>query len=159
MMKITLIAPGKLKEPYLREAAKEYEKRLSRYCDLTVIEPEPQFLPDDPAPAQVSAALEREAEIIAKKIPQGAYVVAFCVEGKRLTSEAFSDRLQDLSSLGKPLVLLIGSSYGLSPTLKQRADLRLSVSDMTFPHRLFRVMALEQLYRAFRIAEGSAYHK
>ncbi len=159
MMKITLITLGKLKEPYFREAAKEYEKRLSRYCDLTTVELEPQFLPEKPAESEIETALEREAAVVTKKIPPNAFVVAFCVEGKRMTSETFSQKLSELSDFGKPLVLLIGSSYGLSQTLKQRADLRLSVSDMTFPHRLFRVMALEQLYRAFRIAEGSAYHK
>ena len=159
MMKITLIAPGHLKEPYLRAACAEYEKRLSRYCDLTVIEPEPQFLPDSPAPAQIDAALEREADVILKKIPQNAFTVALCVEGKPLSSEQFAEKIAACADGGKPLAFIIGSSYGLSPRVKSRADFRLSVSAMTFPHQLFRVLLLEQIYRGFRINGGSAYHK
>ena len=159
MRKILLISPGKLKEKYLRDAAAEYEKRLSRYCDLTVLEPEPSRLPEQPSDAEISAALEREADAILKKIPADAYCIALCVEGKPLSSEAFAKRLFAPEVQERRTVFVIGSSYGLSDRVKARADLRLSVSEMTFPHQLFRVMLLEQIYRAFRINEGASYHK
>lgn len=159
MMKVTLISPGKMKEKYLRDAESEYLKRLSRYCDLTLIEPEPVKLPDAPNQSRINSALEREAEIILKKIPEGSLVIALCVEGKPLSSEAFAKKVRELSNSGGQLCLVIGSSYGLSESVKKRADIRLSVSEMTFPHQLFRVMLLEQLYRAYKINEGSTYHK
>ena len=159
MMKITLISPGRLKESYLRDAAAEYSKRLSRFCSLSVIEPEPQRLPERPSESLVLAALEAEARIILKKIPDDAFVIALCVEGKPLSSEVFAQKLSELSAVGKPLVLVIGSSFGLSEKVKKRADMRLSVSAMTFPHQLFRIMLLEQIYRAFQINSGSEYHK
>lgn len=159
MMKITVICPGNLKETYLKSAASEYLKRLSRYCDITVFEPSPERLPEKPSDAAIAAALEKEADAILRLVPPRSYVTALCVEGKRLTSEAFAENLKELSALGSPLTFIIGSSYGLSPRVKQRADLRLSLSDMTFPHQLFRIMLLEQLYRAFKINEGGSYHK
>ena len=158
-MRLTLICPGGLKEPYLRQAAAEYGKRLSRYCSLEICEPPPERLPERPSAAQIDAALDREADAILRRIPDRAFVIALCVEGKRLSSEEFAARLSGLSAEGRPMALIIGSSYGLSPRVKQRADLRLSLSDMTFPHQLFRVMLLEQLYRAFKINEGGSYHK
>lgn len=159
MMKITVISPGKLKERYLREAADEYIKRLSRFCDLAMIEPEPCRLPENPSEAQINSALENEADMLLKKIPDNAFVVALCVEGKRLSSEQLAERVSELSAVGRPLTMIIGSSYGLSERVKKRADMRLSVSDMTFPHQLFRIMLLEQIYRAFQINMGSEYHK
>lgn len=159
MMKLTVISPGRLKEKYLRDAADEYIKRLSRFCDLTVIEPEPIRLPEHPNENQVNAALDDEADILLKKIPDNAFVVALCVEGKRLTSEQFAGRVSELSAMGRPMTMVIGSSYGLSERVKKRADLKLSLSDMTFPHQLFRIMLLEQIYRAFQINIGSEYHK
>lgn len=159
MIKVTVISPGKLKEKYLREAAEEYIKRLSRFCDLTIIEPEPFRLPEHPAKALVDSALESEADILLKKIPENAFVVALCVEGKPLSSEQLAAKVDELSAQGRPIVFLIGSSYGLSNRVKKRADMRLSVSAMTFPHQLFRIMLLEQIYRAFQINAGSEYHK
>ena len=159
MMKITVISPGKLKEKYLRDAAEEYLKRLSRFCDITIIEPEPYRLPEHPSDALIDSALENEAEVLLKKIPDNAFVVALCVEGKRLSSEQLAARVGELSAMGRPMTFVIGSSYGLSEKVKKRADIRLSVSDMTFPHQLFRIMLLEQIYRAFQINAGSEYHK
>ena len=159
MIKVTLLSLGRLKEKYLRDAADEYIKRLSRFCDLTVTELEPQRLPERPADALISAALELEADALLKRIPDNAFTVALCVEGKPMSSEKFADKIRGLSALGKPMVFVIGSSYGLSARVKQRADMRLSVSEMTFPHQLFRIMLLEQLYRAFQINSGSEYHK
>ena len=159
MIKITLISPGKLKEKYLRDAAAEYTKRLSRFCELNIIEPDPQKLPDHPSDALIASALKTESEKILKKIPDSAFIIALCVEGKKLSSEQFAAKTAELCAIGKPIVFVIGSSYGLSPKVKNRADLKLSISDMTFPHQLFRIMLLEQIYRAFQINSGSEYHK
>ncbi|MBE6779411.1 MAG: 23S rRNA (pseudouridine(1915)-N(3))-methyltransferase RlmH [Ruminococcaceae bacterium] len=159
MIKVTLIALGRLKEKYLREAVSEYTKRLSRYCDLEIIELEPVKLPDSPSKSQIDAALLREAEMIIKKIPKNCDVYPLCVEGKQLSSEEFAEKVDDLSQQGRGIVFIIGSSYGLSETVKATAKMRFSLSKMTFPHQLFRVMLLEQVYRAFKINEGSTYHK
>ena len=147
MIKVDFITLGKLKEKYLREASGEYEKRLSRYCDLKISELVPVNLPDNPS------------FMILKHIPKDAFVVALCVEGKELSSEELAELFKGKSIEGKRLCFIIGSSYGLSEDIKKRADMRLSVSKMTFPHQLFRIMLLEQTYRAFKINEGSTYHK
>ena len=159
MIKVTLITLGKLKEKYLRDAVAEYEKRLSRYCDLSVIELEPVKLPDSPSKAQIDDALEKEAQIILKKLPKDSEIYSLCVEGKQLSSEDFAECVSNLSRQGKGLTLIIGSSYGLSERVKTMSKVKLSLSKMTFPHQLFRVMLLEQVYRAFKINEGSTYHK
>ena len=159
MIKVTLIALGKLKEAYLRDAVSEYTKRLSRYCDLEIIELEPIKLPDSPSKSQIDAALLKEAEMIIKKIPKNCDVYPLCVEGKQLSSEEFAEKVDDLSQQGRGIAFIIGSSYGLSETVKATAKMRFSLSKMTFPHQLFRVMLLEQVYRAFKINEGSTYHK
>ncbi len=159
MIKVTLIALGKLKESYLRDAVLEYTKRLSRYCDMEIIELEPVKLPEVPSRAQIDAALEKEAEIIFKKIPKNCDIYPLCVEGKQSSSEEFAEKVEDLSKQGRGIAFIIGSSYGLSERVKAIAKTRLSLSKMTFPHQLFRVMLLEQIYRAFKINEGSTYHK
>lgn len=159
MIKVTIIALGRLKEAYLRDAVSEYSKRLSRYCDLEIIELEPVKLPDAPSKSQIDAALLKEADIILKKIPKNCDVFPLCVEGKQLSSEEFAKKVDDLSQQGRGIALIIGSSYGLSETVKATAKMRFSLSKMTFPHQLFRVMLLEQVYRAFKINEGSTYHK
>lgn len=159
MMKITVIALASLKEKYLREAADEYTKRLGAYCKLKIIELQPVRLPEKPSDAEINAALCREAELIAKKIPSGDLVVTLCIEGKQLSSEEFADTLRKEMNIGRGITFIIGSSCGLSEGIKQHADLRLSFSKMTFPHQLFRIMLLEQLYRAFKICSGEAYHK
>ena len=159
MIKVTLIAMGKLKEAYLRDAVLEYTKRLSRYCNLDIIELEPVKLPESPSRAQVEAALSKEAEMIFRKIPKNCDIYPLCVEGKQLSSEGFAERLNSLSQQGRGIALIIGSSYGLSERVKAEATIRLSLSSMTFPHQLFRVMLLEQVYRGFKINEGSTYHK
>ena len=159
MIKVTLIALGKLKESYLRDAVSEYSKRLSRYCDMEIIELEPIKLPDTPSKAQIDSALQKEAEMILKKIPKNCDVYPLCVEGKQFSSEEFAEKIEDLSQQGRGITFIIGSSYGLSEQVKAVAKTRLSLSKMTFPHQLFRVMLLEQVYRAFKINEGSTYHK
>ncbi len=159
MIKVNLITLGKLKEKYLVSACEEYKKRLKGYCNLEIIEIEPVRLPDKPSQGEIEKALLKEAEIISSKIPQGGAVFAMCIEGKQLSSEQLAEKIQSSSNMGQSLTFIIGSSHGLSEEIKKRADVRLSVSAMTFPHQLFRVMLLEQIYRGFKINEGSAYHK
>ena len=159
MIKLTVIALASLKEKYLKDAAAEYIKRLGAYCDLKVIELDPVRLPEKPSNAEINSALEREAELILKKIPAGDCVVPLCIEGKQLSSEEFAGVIEQEMNIGRGVTFIIGSSCGLADMVKRRADLRLSFSKMTFPHQLFRVMLLEQIYRAFKICSGGAYHK
>ncbi len=160
MLKVKIIAMGKLTETFFREAADEYLTRLGRHFQVTVVEPKPELLPNNPSDAVIKAALEREEAKIKAEIPPRAAVVAMCVEGKQLSSEEFSEKLSDFALSGySEVVFVIGSSHGLSDGVKSIAKMKLSVSKMTFPHELFRVMLLEQLYRAGEISAGSKYHK
>ena len=160
MMSIHLICVGKLKEKFYADASAEYAKRLGGYCRLTLTELPEQRLPQDPSRAQIDAALEKEADQILAKIPPGSVIIALCVEGVSLSSEELSARMARWGVEGSSqLVFVIGGSFGLHPRVKQHAALRLSMSAMTFPHHLARVMLLEQIYRAFKIGEGSGYHK
>ena len=154
MFDITLITMGKLKEKFYISAAEEYKKRLGGYCKFTLLELPEVRLPDDPSPAEIAAGLEKEAELIFSKIPKGAWFCVFTPEGKELSSEA------SVKNAGKSSAcFLIGSSFGMAPRVKQKADFKLSMGPMTFPHHLARVMVLEQLYRAEAIQAGSKYHK
>lgn len=160
MQKVTVLCVGKLKEKFYLDAAAEYSKRLQRHCRLEILELPEQRLPEAPSQGEIDAALEREAAAIREKLPKGCGLVAMCIEGQLLSSEDLSRRLMRFSLEGKShLVFLIGGSFGLHPALKAQADLRLSMSPMTFPHHLARVMLLEQLYRAYQIQEGTKYHK
>ena len=160
MLSVYLICVGKLKEKFYQEACAEYVKRLSAYCRLTLVELPEEKLPQDPSQAQIDAALEKEAAAIRAKLAPGASLVALCVEGRMRSSEELSGLLSDWSSRGgSSLSFLIGGSYGLHPSIKAEAQVKLSMSPMTFPHHLARVMLLEQLYRSFKIDEGSSYHK
>ncbi len=159
MIKCKIIALGSLKEKYFKDACAEYKKRLSRFCDLEIIEIEPVRLPEKPSKGEIDLALKKESELISKKIPSNTKIIALCVEGKKLSSEKLAEEIKNTSALGNGFCFIIGSSYGLSNEIKQKADIKLSMSEMTFPHKLFRVMLLEQLYRGFMINQGSAYHK
>lgn len=160
MQKITVLCVGKLKEPFYEQAVREYEKRLSRFCRLELIELPEQKLSDDPSPAEIAQALKKEAAAVTQRLPKGSALIALCIEGTELSSTALADRLSRLSSGGvSHFTFLIGSSNGLDEDLKRRADLRLSMSPMTFPHHLARVMLLEQVYRAYQIQAGTKYHK
>ena len=160
MLSVYLICVGKLKEKFYQEACAEYIKRLSPYCRLTLVELPEEKLPQDPSQAQIDAALAREADAIRAKLPPRCGLVALCVEGKPRSSEELAGLFTDWMNRGEShLVFLIGGSFGLHPSIKAEAGLRLSMSPMTFPHHLARVMLLEQLYRAFKIREGSSYHK
>ena len=159
MQRITVLCVGKLKEKFYADAAAEYIKRLSRYCRIEVTELPETRLPEDPSPAEIKKALAAEANAIRQKLEGGA-VVAMCIEGQTCSSEALSKKLAAFALEGKSKVtFLIGGSFGLDETLKKQADWRLSMSPMTFPHHLARVMLLEQIYRACQIAEGTRYHK
>ena len=159
MQRITVLCVGKLKEKFYADAAAEYCKRLSRYCKIEVTELPETRLPEDPSPAEIKRALAAEANAIRQKLEGGA-VVAMCIEGQTCSSEALSKKLAAFALEGKSKVtFLIGGSFGLDETLKKQADWRLSMSPMTFPHQLARVMLLEQIYRACQIAEGTRYHK
>ena len=160
MQKVTVLCVGKLKEKFYIDAAAEYAKRLSRFCKLELAELPEERLPEDPSPAQIEAALLKEAAAIRAKLPSGAALIALCVEGELRSSEALARQMAAWAGQGvSQLVFLIGGSFGLHPSIKGSAKLRLSMSPMTFPHHLARVMVLEQLYRAFKIREGSSYHK
>ena len=161
MYNITLLCIGKLKEKFFSDACQEYSKRLSRYCKLQLIELREERLPEAPSQAQIDAALAREADAIRAKLPQNATIIALCVEGRSCSSPALARTLADWGShsSAKNLVFLIGGSFGLDHTIKEMAWLKLSMSPMTFPHHLARVMLLEQIYRCFQIMEGTKYHK
>lgn len=160
MIAVTVIALGKLKERYMREFAAEYEKRLSAFCKLQIVELSPERLPENPSQSEIDRALAAEAKQILTKIPQNAYVFSMCIEGKQMTSEQFSQKISTLAVDGASnLVFVLGSSFGLADELKKQSDFRFSMSEMTFPHQMARVMLLEQLYRAFQIANGGKYHK
>lgn len=160
MFDITLIAMGKLKEKFYLSAAAEYEKRLKGYCRFQLIELPEYRLPENPSATEIDAGLEKEADMIFDKIPKGAWLCVFTPEGKLMSSEDLAKKLKDVKISGKSSAcFLIGSSFGISPRVKQKADFRLSMSPMTFPHHLARIMVLEQLYRAEAIQAGSKYHK
>ena len=160
MFEITLICMGKLKEKFYLSAAAEYEKRLKGYCNFHLIELPEYRLPEDPSPAEIAAGLEKEADTILAKIPKGSWFCTLTPEGKLLSSEAMAEKLKDVKLSGKSSAcFLIGSSFGIAPRIKQIADMKLSMSPMTFPHHLARVMVLEQIYRAEAIQSGSKYHK
>lgn len=160
MFTITLIAMGKLKEKFYLSAAAEYEKRLKGYCQFRLLELPEVRLPENPSPAEIAAGLDREAETILSKIPKGVWLCVLTPEGSLLSSELLADKLKNVKLSGKSnACFLIGSSFGISPKIKALADYKLSMSPMTFPHHLARIMVMEQIYRAESILAGSKYHK
>ena len=160
MFSITLLCVGKLKEKFYLAAADEYAKRLRAYADFSIVELPEVRLPDAPGAAQITQALAREAEALRQRIPRGSWVCALAIEGQLCSSEELAAQLTRVKSSGKSSAcFVIGSSFGLDAGFKKQADFRLSMSRMTFPHHLARVMALEQLYRAEAIQAGSKYHK
>ena len=159
MLKVKIIAVGSLKEEYLRAATAEYLKRLSAYCEVNLCELKEFRLPERPSDAEIAAALESEAGKILAEIPQKAFTVTLCVEGKEYTSEQFAGFIDDVRMQSGTMCIIIGSSYGLSERVKQASRARVSFSRMTFPHQLMRVILLETVYRAFNIQKGTKYHK
>ena len=168
MMTVRLICIGKLKEKYLSDACKEYQKRLGAFCKLELLELPEYKLQNDPSESEITVCIRREGEEILAKIPRDALVIPMCIEGKQLSSEDALEvssevAAEELSSAGvrgiSQVCFIIGGSYGLSDAVKAAGKLRLSMSKMTFPHQLARVMLFEQIYRAFSIASGGKYHK
>ncbi len=160
MQNVNIICLGRLKESYLRDASKEYEKRLSGMCRLNIYELEPVNLPQNPSDKQIEDALLKEADMIEKKLAKNAITYAMCIEGGQYSSEQLAGEFQKSAVSGKSAInFIIGSSFGLAPKIKAMADYKLSMSKMTFPHQLARIMLLEQIYRAYSINSGSKYHK
>ncbi len=160
MLIIKLICVGKMRERFYIDAFAEYQKRLQKYCRLELLEVTEQRLSDHPSEKEVTAALGREAEEILRAVPPDAFTAALCVEGRQMPSEGMAALIAERENSGKPkLCFVVGGSCGLAESVKQRCDLKLSMSEMTFPHHLARVMLIEQIYRGFKINEGSPYHK
>ncbi len=160
MVSINLICVGKLKEKYLISACSEYLKRLQPYCKVKVIEVSEHKLPDNPSASQICDAINKEGKKIIIKIPSNSFVVSLCIEGKQLSSEEMSHYIQQIAVNGKSeFTFIIGGSWGLSREVKDFSDIKLSMSKMTFPHQLARVILLEQIYRSFQILMSTKYHK
>ena len=160
MQKVSIICVGKMKEKFYMDAAAEYVKRLGRFCKMEIVELPEERLPENPSQAQIDAALAKEAEAIRGKLPPQAYIIAMCVEGKTRSSEELAKLMADSAQQGgSHLIFLIGGSFGMHPSVKSLAAVKLSMSPMTFPHHLARVMLLEQIYRGYQINAGSRYHK
>ena len=160
MFEITLITVGKLKEKFYLNASEEYLKRLKGYCNFRLLELPEAKLPDDPSQAEILSGLEKEADMIIAKIPKNSWFCVFTPDGKLLSSEALAEKLKNVKVSGKSSAcFLIGSSFGMAQRIKDQAHFQLSMSPMTFPHHLARIMVLEQLYRAEAIQAGSKYHK
>ncbi|KMT21890.1 23S rRNA (pseudouridine(1915)-N(3))-methyltransferase RlmH [Clostridium cylindrosporum] len=159
-MNIKIITVGKIKEKFMRDAIDEYAKRLSRYCKLDIVELQDEKTPDNASEKEEDAIKEKEGVKIRGHIKDSDYVIALDLKGKHLTSEEFSEKIETLGIEGKSsIVFIIGGSLGISAETLKRADYKMAFSKMTFPHQLFRIMLLEQIYRAFRIMKGEPYHK
>ncbi len=159
-MKITIAAVGKLKEKYLKEGIAEYVKRLSRYGDVDLIEVDDEHAPDSLSPAQEAQVKQKEAERLLKRVKEGSYIVLLDLAGEQVSSEGFASKLENIMTAGSShITFIIGGSLGLDQSLINRADYRISLSKMTFPHQLARLILLEQIYRAFKINKNETYHK
>ncbi|MCX7614281.1 MAG: 23S rRNA (pseudouridine(1915)-N(3))-methyltransferase RlmH [Clostridiales bacterium] len=160
MLTVKILCVGKLKEAYFYNACDEYLKRLSKYCRVEIVEIKEERLPDSPSEKQLNEALLEEEKRILEAIPKGSFLIALCVEGDQISSEDFARQINDWQVGGESkLCFLIGGSEGLSDNVKKQAGYRISLSKMTFPHHLARVVLLEQLYRAFQIVTNGKYHK
>ncbi len=159
MINVKFITLGTLKEAYWRDAAAEYEKRLGAFCKIQIAQLKEERVPDNPTDGEVKQALEKEGQRIMSEIPPKAYKIAMCVEGKQLSSEELAEKLGEISERYGEVCFIIGSSHGLSEKVKSACDMKLSVSRLTFPHQMMRVLLLEAVYRGFNIQKGTRYHK
>lgn len=160
MLLVKLVCVGRMREKHYSEAFAEYAKRLGAYCRFETAEVAETRLPENPSENEITAALLKEAAEIEKQIPKGAYTIVLCIEGEGLNSEALAKTIADKAGSGvSKLCFIVGGSFGLHERIKKAADMRLSMSMMTFPHHLARVMLAEQIYRAFSINGSSRYHK
>ncbi len=158
-MTINIICVGKIKEEFFKNAAAEYEKRLSRFCNINIYNLPDKSIPDNPSDAQCESVLKAEGDLILKKIGKSDTVICLCIEGKMLSSEELSKKIKEIQNYSSTIDFIIGGSLGLSDEVKKRADFKLSLSPMTFPHNLARIMLTEQIYRAFKINNNESYHK
>ncbi len=159
-MKCTVYCTGSLKENYWRDAEKEYIKRMSRFGGWNVVELPEERLPENPSQKEIDTALTKEGERLLKRLPANAYTIALCVEAKSLSSEQLAAKVAEIALAGKSeIALIIGSSHGLAQQVKNACQMRLSISPMTFPHQLMRVLLAEQFYRAHKINANESYHK
>lgn len=159
-MKITILTVGKVKEKFYRQAIEEFEKRLSRYCKLEIIEVQDEKTPDRASEVEEMQIKEKEGQRLLKYIKEDAWVCALAIEGKMLDSVELSQKMEQMGVGGTShMIFVIGGSLGLAEEVLKRADFKLSFSKMTFPHQLMRVILLEQIYRAYRIMQGEPYHK
>ena len=157
-MKIKIVCVGKLKEKYLKDGIDEYSKRISRFAKVEIVELPDEKIPDNPSDAQCLAVIEAESEKIKKHLE--GYIIALCVEGQKLSSEKLAEKIAQIQLGGNSTItFVIGSSLGMSDAIKKTASLKLSFSDMTFPHQLMRLILTEQIYRAFKINNNESYHK
>lgn len=159
MLNVNIICVGRLKESYLRGAIEEYSKRMKPLCKLNIIELPEERVGENPSAAEIRKTIDTESGRILQKLSKSDYVVAMCIEGRNLSSEELSQKIEEIQQIAGTVDFIIGGSWGLSDALKARADFKLSMGKMTFPHQLFRVMLLEQIYRAFQISRGTKYHK
>ena len=150
---IKIITVGKIKEEYFKDAILEYKKRLSKYTDIDIIEVQDEGLVD------IKTSLKKESERILKYINQKDYIITLEIEGKQLTSTELADKINNIYNTNSNITFIIGGSYGLADEIKQLSNFKLSFSKMTFPHQLFRVILLEQIYRSFKINNNESYHK
>ena len=159
-VRVTVVSVGKVKDKYLQLGVDEFKKRLSRFCKLELIELKDEALIDGASEKDLEIVRQKEGGLILSKLPDASYVVAMDIDGKQLSSEELADKMEDIATYGKShIVFIIGGSVGLADEVKKRADMRLSFSKMTFPHQLFKLMLLEQVYRAFKINANESYHK
>lgn len=160
MIKITIVSVGKIKEKYLKLGIEEFSKRLSKYCKLEIIEVADQKAPENLSEKDMLKVKDKEGEDILAKIKPNAYVMALAIEGKKFTSPGFAKEIEKISVSGNShICFVIGGSLGLSDKVLSRANMKMSFSDMTFPHQLMRMILLEQVYRCFRISNNEPYHK
>ncbi len=159
MLKIKIVSVGKLKEKAMRELTAEYEKRLSRYCSLSMVELPDLPLPEKPSQGEIDTVLKKEGQEITKHLSQKGRNIALCIEGKPCSSTAFANQIAKISLQYSEMVFVIGSSHGLDAAVKEKCPVRLSMSEMTFPHNFARLMLLEQIYRGFKIIANESYHK
>lgn len=159
-IKVTVISVGKVKDKYLQLGIDEFKKRLSRFCKLELIEVKSEALTDGLSAKDLDIVREKEGRLILSKLTEASYTIAMNINGNQLTSEELADKMQHIATYGQShVVFIIGGSVGLSEEVKRRSDMKLSFSKMTFPHQLFKLMLLEQVYRAFKINTNESYHK
>ena len=159
-MNIRIIAVGKIKEKYIQEGIKEYSKRLSKYCSLEIIEVDDEKAPENLSDKEIDIIKQKEGERILSKIPQNSYVISLEIQGREISSEELSNKLNNLMIEGSSnITFIIGGSLGLSDTVSSKSNFKLSFSKMTFPHQLMRMILLEQIYRSWRIIKNEPYHK